>query len=178
MQSLWCKHCCHPWLAMDFNHLFRSFFGADHRYDANDHHFGPDFDGLDDHESHLHRDFEDILNTFGQMFQLLDRSSIFDDLNDQNRWQSIEEQPKSPRDLMIRPRDESPQRQRDFDLDHRVNTNGLNELFAKRHDSQPYVKRSPIEIKSFTKTYFYSNFCDNEVIAGILVIACRHHSWL
>ena len=82
----------------------------------------------------------------------------------------MDEPYKNPRDMMIKPSPERQQRQQsrlrqlDFDLDQRVDTNGLNELLTKRNDFEPNPRQSPLQTKSFTKTYFYSNFCDNEVI--------------
>ena len=148
---------------MDFRDIFDSFFGFDRNnekpYKRNS---GLDND-FNDFETEMNRDFEDIAKTFGQMFEIFNQFSIRDEINDSNRWQTLNTiESKSPRDLVLKSSDDI--NKYDNDFDQTVRRNGLDSILNENSRREPKGFESPIESKIMRKSYFYSSFDNNGVI--------------
>ena len=149
---------------MDFPNIFRSFFRFDETndefFDRNSNNFDNNSNHFNDFESEMNRDFEDIVHSFGQMFDIFNRFSVINDLNDRNSWQELETQAKSPRDLMIKSDEDngSVGRPQDLDFDKRVAEKGLNSIFTERPKKDLNSFRN-----TFTTTYSYTSLNNNGV---------------
>ena len=148
---------------MDFRDIFDSFFGLNRNNDNLFERKSRFDNDSNDFESEFNRDFEDIIKNFGQIFEVINQFSVFNDLNDSNRWLELKTEPKNPRDLMLKSSDEM--KKQDIDLDERVGRRGFHSIFSENFNEKSNAIRSPIETKSLRKSYFYSSFNNNGVIS-------------
>jgi hypothetical protein len=147
---------------MDLRDIFRSFFGINGRNDDNFWKRDSFFDrnqNNDNFDFEMNRNFEDLFQGFGQMFNIFNNFSAFGDKDmiefiDSNGF----EESTNPRNLMLR-ESENEKKDFDFDYDQTVRQNGLNSIIDNKSDNRLTQKEPQI----IRKSYFYSSTFNNGV---------------
>ncbi|CAG2112371.1 unnamed protein product [Medioppia subpectinata] len=152
---------------MSLRDLLDALFGhsviIDDSFDTHSHH---NRNRDNDHHNSNDNPFGGPLDPFGQqmdemssfMTQMLSRFAVVG--NESNEWQTIGNDSKSARDLVMK---SSPDTARvDTDLDQSVSRNGLDVISSERpqYESRDVIQ-TPLQPNSFRRIYFYSSVNNN-----------------